>query len=147
MKNVLLGKSLLNCVPYVLTCQRGLRAKVLCMLKCQRILRAYVLASTQATLAREHVRTQSTLAREHAGHVFSTQGTQFSRLARKQQIINKFESCQFNDRIIDGFKCVCIAINYLITQRLSDTLINANLNFSTLIYLALINIACKFSKR
>ena len=103
MKNVLLGKSLLNCVPYVLTCQRGLRAKVLCMLKCPRILRAYVLASPQATLAREHVSTQGTLALEH---VFRTQGTQFSRLARKQQIINKFESCQFNDRMIDGFKCV-----------------------------------------
>ena len=41
-------------------------------------------ASTQGTLAREHVSTQGTLTREHISlrreHVFSTQGTQFSRL-------------------------------------------------------------------
>ena len=44
--------------------------------------------STQGTLAREHVTTKSTLAREHVRtqgtlareHVFSTKGTQFSRL-------------------------------------------------------------------
>ena len=37
---VINNKSLLNCVPYVLTCQRVLRAYVL---PCQRVLRAYVL--------------------------------------------------------------------------------------------------------
>ena len=38
--NLGLYSSLLNCVPYVLTCQRALRAYVL---TCQRALRAYVL--------------------------------------------------------------------------------------------------------
>ena len=33
-------KSLLNCMPYVLTCQRVFRV---CVLTCQRALRAYVL--------------------------------------------------------------------------------------------------------
>ena len=36
---------------------------------------------------------------------------------------------------------------YLIMRILSGTLINTNLGHSTLIYLALINVACKFSKR
>ena len=41
-------RSLLNCVPYVLTCQRALRAYVL---TCQRVLRAYVLTSQRALRA------------------------------------------------------------------------------------------------
>ena len=36
--------------------------------------------------------------------------------------------------------------SYFITRILSDILINANLRHSTLIYLALINAACKFSR-
>ena len=48
--------------------------------------------STQGTLARQHVSTQVTLTREYVGtedtlaskHVFSTQGTQFSRLGRRR---------------------------------------------------------------
>ena len=43
-----LQRSLLNCVPYVLTCQRALRA---CMLTCQRVLRAYVLTCQHALRA------------------------------------------------------------------------------------------------
>ena len=35
-------RSLLNCVPYVLTCLACLRVNVSCVLTCQRALRAYV---------------------------------------------------------------------------------------------------------
>ena len=41
-------RSLLNCVPYVLTCQRALRAYAL---TCQRFLRAYVLTSQRANVS------------------------------------------------------------------------------------------------
>ena len=48
--------------------------------------------STQGTLARQHVSTQVTLTRKYVGtentlaseHVFSTQGTQFSRLGKRR---------------------------------------------------------------
>ena len=39
----------------------------------------------------------------------------------------------------------CISEKYLIKLILSGTLINANLDYSTLVYLELINVACKFS--
>ena len=66
--------------------------------------------STQGTLAREHVSTQDTLTREHLStlareHVFSTRGTQFSRLKIYTCLINRSVNSNCNTAITAKKDC------------------------------------------